>query len=145
MRQFTDSTGKTWNVTVNVAAMLRVKDMAGVDLIECAAKENSQVLKDLYCNPVVLTDVAYAVVSPTDVAKAQFSDAMDGKALAGAKAAILEELMDFFGAYLPNTGRLMRLWLTMVQEKEAVLAKLAAESMRATSGKASGDSPASAA
>lgn len=97
MKSFNDSTGRAWSVQVNVAAIKRVRDLAGVDLL---AVLEGDLLQRLSEDPVLLVDVIYALLRPqanaAGVSDVQFGEAMAGEAIDQATAALLEELVSFF-------------------------------------------------
>ena len=61
MPSFRDSSGKTWEVRVDVAAVKRVLELAHVDL---RVIESGKTLADLALDPIQLVDTLYAVVKP---------------------------------------------------------------------------------
>jgi hypothetical protein len=94
MKTFTDNAGRTWAVQINVDAIKRVKDLAGVNLLEAI---EGKLVERLVNDPVLLCDVVYALVKDQHpVSDGDFGRAMAGDAIDGATAALLEELVDFF-------------------------------------------------
>ena len=97
MKTFADNAARTWTVQVNVDAIKRVRDLAGVNLLEVI---EGKLLDRLVSDPVLLCDVIYAVCKPEADAKnvvdADFGRAMAGDAIDAATTALLEELVDFF-------------------------------------------------
>ena len=150
MKPFTDSQGRTWNVTVNVGAIKRVRDLLGVDLLDVA---NNDLLSRLADDPCLLVDVLYALCKPeADAAKVtdeDFGQAMVGGVLDEASGVLMKELLDFF----PSAQRAMALgrMARKIVEQEAALAQAAEamkpliEAARETPGASSGNSPASSA
>lgn len=95
MRTFQDSAGRTWTIAVTVDAVKRVRDLLKEDLLDI-----ERVFPRLLADPILLCDVVYCVCKPqadaeriTDV---DFARAMAGDVIAHAKAALVEELVDFF-------------------------------------------------
>jgi len=95
MRTFQDNAGRTWTVAVSVDAVKRVRDLLKEDLLDI-----ERTLPRLLLDPILLCDVVYCVCKPqadaekiTDV---DFARAMAGESIARAKAALVEELVDFF-------------------------------------------------
>jgi len=95
MRTFQDSAGRTWTIAVTVDAVKRVRDLLKEDLLDI-----ERVFPRLLLDPILLCDVVYCVCKPqadaeriTDV---DFARAMAGDVIAHAKAALVEELVDFF-------------------------------------------------
>ncbi len=103
MRRFTDNQGREWPITVNVAAVKRVRTLAGVDLL--GLLDPQQQVAEKLADPVTLCDVLFAVVAPEadarGVTSAAFGEAMAGDAIDSATHALMEEVVDFF----PNAQR----------------------------------------
>jgi len=98
MRTFKDNQGREWTVEITVAAIKRVRGLAGVDLMEVLEGSNG-LIERLVRDPVLLCDVIYAACKP-QADERQVSDEMFGASMAGdaiehATAALLEELVDF--------------------------------------------------
>ena len=105
MKSFTDNAGRTWMVTVNVAAIKRVRALCGVDLnaiVEMDEKNNpsTRLLERLSTDPVLLVDVLYAVckneADAQGITDEEFGMAMAGDAIELATTALLDEVIDFF-------------------------------------------------
>jgi hypothetical protein len=97
MRTFSDSAGRTWCVSLNVAAVKQVRDLLGLNLLDVF---DGKLIDRLATDPILLVDVLY-VVCKTEAEKAgvsdvQFGQAMAGDAIAAATDALLKELVDFF-------------------------------------------------
>jgi hypothetical protein len=125
MKQFTDAEGRTWEVAVNVNAVKRVRDLAGVDLLDAAGND---LLSRLAADPCLLVNVIFALVKPqADAAKVSdesFGRAMIGDVLDAASAALVQDLLAFFprAQRLRALGRLGK----ALQEREAEAAGLLA-------------------
>ena len=104
MKTFTDNTGRTWTLLVNVATIKRVRALCGVDLnsiIEVEdGKPTTKLLERLSTDPVLLVDVIYAVCRPEceqkGVSDEDFGAAMAGDAIEQATSALMDEVIDFF-------------------------------------------------
>lgn len=99
MRTFTDNAGRTWTVQINVAAIKRVRGLAGMDLYKLV-DDGFQSLAKLVSDPVQLADVLFCLVKDEADAR-QITDEEFGRGLAGdaitlAADAFVEELIDFF-------------------------------------------------
>jgi hypothetical protein len=96
MKSFTDNAGRSWSVEVNVAALKRVKGLAGVDLLEVL---DGTLIDRLIRDPVLLCDVLYAACKPEADAKGvsdeEFGRAMAGDAIEHATGALLDEIVSF--------------------------------------------------
>src|SRR5574340_353411 len=94
MKTFKDNAGRTWTIAVNVDAVKRVRDLLKEDLLDV---EN--VLKRLMIDPILLCDCVYCVCKPQadaeHVSDVQFAQAMAGDAIAHAKTALVEEIVNF--------------------------------------------------
>ncbi len=96
MRTFKDSTGRTWEVSVNVQTIKQVRALVEVDLMDLLGKE---LLERLSTDTVLLCDVLYALckreADERGVTDADFGRAMYGDAIADATRALLEDCADF--------------------------------------------------
>jgi len=96
MKQFTDNAGRQWTVEVNVAALKRIKGLAGVDLLEVL---DGALIERLIRDPVLLCDVLYAACKPEaderGVTDEEFGRAMAGDAIEHATEALLDEIVSF--------------------------------------------------
>ena len=126
MRTFQDSAGRTWTIAVTVDAVKRVRDLLKEDLLDI-----ERVFPRLLADPILLCDVVYCVCKPQadaeKVSDVDFARAMAGDTIARAKAALVEELVDFF----PDQGQRETLRLAIekydqlaAQIKELVKVKL---------------------
>ena len=97
MKTFTDNTGRTWTVTVNVEAVKRVRGLVNVNLLEVL---DGKLLEQLAGDPILLCDLVYALCKPeadaNGVSDVEFGRAMAGDAIDSATAALMEELVGFF-------------------------------------------------
>ena len=105
MKTFQDNAGRQWTVTLNVAALKRVRAMTSIDLFNVVTldenkKPDISLLERLSEDPILLVDVLYAVckqeAETQQVSDEQFGAAMAGDAIEHATNALLEELVDFF-------------------------------------------------
>ncbi len=95
MRTFQDSAGRTWTIAVTVDAVKRVRDLLKEDLLDI-----ERVFPRLLLDPILLCDAVYCICKPQadaeNITDVDFARAMAGDAIAHAKAALVEELVDFF-------------------------------------------------
>ena len=102
MKTFTDATGKTWTVTINTNAIKRAKETSGVSLVDIV---NGDLYGRMLLDPVLVCDIAYGVCEPEakgrKFTREDFNASLVGDAIAAARDAILEDLVDFF----PNPVR----------------------------------------
>jgi membrane-bound ClpP family serine protease len=96
MRQFKDSEGRTWNITVNVGTAKTVKALTGVNLFDLYKDEVQRVFSD----PELLVNVIYSLckaqADKREITDIQFGEAMVGDALELAADALMESVADFF-------------------------------------------------
>lgn len=98
MRTFKDNAGRQWLVEINVAALKRVRGLAGTDLMQVI---EGTLIEKLIRDPVLLCDVVYAICKPEadtrtpPVSDEEFGRAMAGDAIEAATTAVLEELVGF--------------------------------------------------
>jgi hypothetical protein len=97
MKTFTDNTGRSWSVTINVGAVKRVRDACGVNLLDAVG---GALIQQLIDDPVLLADIVYCLVKEAadaaGITDEQFGRCLAGDAIDAATAAVLEELVDFF-------------------------------------------------
>jgi hypothetical protein len=97
MKTFSDNSGRTWAVTINVECIKRVRTLLGVNLLDAV---EGQLIERLVTDPVLLCDCVYAVCKPEADARGitdeDFGRAMAGDAIEHACTSLLEELVDFF-------------------------------------------------
>lgn len=97
MKTFTDSTGRSWTVAVNVESIKRVKGLLNVNLLDAI---QGKLLEQLVDDPVLLCDVIYVLCKPQadaeKISDEDFGRAMAGDAIESATTALLEDLADFF-------------------------------------------------
>jgi hypothetical protein len=110
MKSFTDSSGRTWALRIDVSAIQRVRELAGTDL--CELLEGVPPLCErLDRDLVLLASVLWALVQPQAAEfqcdRAAFLGALDGPALGAAAKAFWEELENFMFPSLPVVGRLI--------------------------------------
>jgi hypothetical protein len=99
MHTFKDNADRTWTLTINVAAIKRVRGLVSVDLYKLV-DDGFKPLAALVSDPVQLADVLYCLCKEEADTK-QITDEDFGRALAGdaitlAADAFVEELIDFF-------------------------------------------------
>jgi hypothetical protein len=124
MKLFVDNAGRTWTVAVSVDAVKRVRDLLKEDLLDI-----ERVFPRLLVDPILLCDVVYCICKPQaeaeKISDADFARAMAGDTIALAKAALVEELIDFF----PEPSQ--RETLRLVVEKQGQLTQRAAALIKA--------------
>jgi len=89
---------RTWEITINVTQLKRVRGLLNLDLYKIASKVET--LNESLSDPVQLVDVCY-VLCKDAADSAKVSDEDFGRGLAGdaiirARDAFMEELIDFF-------------------------------------------------
>lgn len=96
MATFQDNKGRTWDLTLNIATLKRVRERVKVDLL---SSKLPHLLEQVFTDPVALCDVLFAVVEPiakkdgvTDVA---FGESLAGDCIDAAGVALLESIRDF--------------------------------------------------
>jgi hypothetical protein len=99
MRTFTDNAGRIWTITVNVAALKRVRGMLNVDIYKLV-DDGFKGLGELLGDVIQLVDVLYCLckdeADARKVSDEDFGRAMFGDAIHQATEAFVEELIDFF-------------------------------------------------
>lgn len=99
MKTFKDTEGREWPVAINVAAIRRVKDLLGVDLLDLT-DDRFAAISTLIGKPVELVNVIYVLCKPKaderNITDEQFGEAMAGDAIQHAADAFLDEYANFF-------------------------------------------------
>jgi hypothetical protein len=99
MHVFTDATGRNWTITINVAALKKVKALTGVNLLELL-DNNLEGLSALLSDVVKLVDILYVLckdqADALGISDEDFGRALGGDSLEQAVDAFLEEFVDFF-------------------------------------------------
>ncbi len=97
MKTFTDNTGRTWSIAINVGAVKRVRSGLDVNLLDAV---EGKLIERLVSDPVLLCDVIFALcqheAEACGITDEQFGQAMAGDAIDSATSALMEELVDFF-------------------------------------------------
>ena len=99
MKIFKDTEGRDWTVSVNVAAIKRVRDLLEINLY-AIADDGFALFGRLIGDPILLADVLYCLVKD-QADKRGLSDEDFGRSLAGgviadAQSALIDEIIDFF-------------------------------------------------
>ena len=97
MKTFTDNTGRTWAIAINVGAVKRVRACLDVNLLDAV---EGKLIERLVSDPILLCDVIFILcqqeAETRGITDEQFGQAMAGDAIDAATSALLEELVDFF-------------------------------------------------
>lgn len=97
MKTWTDNRQRTWVIEINVTTLKRIRDLAGVDLLEAI---EGDVLERLIRRPDELAAVLYAACQPAadtaGVTPENFGEGLAGDAIDAATEALLADLVAFF-------------------------------------------------
>lgn len=146
MKSFCDVNGKKWNISITVGSIKRVRDLAGVDLLDM---KNGAVFEKLSSDPIALCDCLWALCSDQaekdGVTETEFFDAMAGDAIDSATVAMLDDLVAFFPnakrALLENLLRKLRTVQTLaINHAGELLDQVNMEAIAQASGKSSTNS-----
>lgn len=113
---WTDAAGRTWSTAINVNAIRRARDLAGVNLLEVF---DGDLLARLADDPVLLVNTLYAVCKPQaderNLTDEQFGELLVGDTIELAAAALVQGIADFF----PQDRRavLLRLWAATLRTR----------------------------
>jgi len=99
MHSFIDSENRVWEVSINVAAVKRVRGLLDVDLYKLL-DDGFKPLSALLADPVLVADVLFCLCQ-SQAERRNISDEDFGRSLAGdvitqAAETFVEELIDFF-------------------------------------------------
>jgi hypothetical protein len=99
MHRFVANDQRSWEITINVAAVKRVRGLLQIDLYGLV-DDGFQSLGKLVSDPVTLADVLYCLckdqADKLGVSDEDFGRSLAGDAIARAADAFVEELIDFF-------------------------------------------------
>jgi len=95
MKIFKDIKNETWELTINVAAIKKVRDLLNADLLDIQTS-----FPRLLADPIFLVDVLYCLcksqADAKNISDEQFGEGMAGDCLGCAKNSLIEELKSFF-------------------------------------------------
>lgn len=100
---FKDKTGRSWDCTLSIAALKRIKTMLDVDLLDLLAGGCvAEGVKRVILSPQSACDVLYVAVKPqadaAGLTDEQFGELLAGQTLADGLADLLTEIEIFFEA-----------------------------------------------
>ena len=128
MKTFTDTTNRTWTISLTLGTAMTVKDKLGIDLLS-PEEGDPPLLTRLGTDEMFLGQVLLALLEPQfeahKVTAEQVRNSFDGQTLLAAQKAFYEELVDFFR----NRGRADRSKAVATQMKiiEAATAAIEAK------------------
>lgn len=97
MSTFVDAAGHSWTVRIDINALRRIKEQAGVDL---RVIDSGQQLVALANDPLTLVAMLYAALAPqiaaAGLSEEQFAERFAGDVLETAADALVEEIILFF-------------------------------------------------
>lgn len=103
MKTFTDTTGRTWTIKLNLGTAMAVKDKLGIDLLQPEAGDpdsEGPLLTRLGTDEMLLGEVLCCLLADQfethKVTEADVRASFDGATLLAAQQAFYEELIDFF-------------------------------------------------
>lgn len=91
MASFKDDGGRTWDLTLGVGSLKRIRSRTGVNLFD-ALKDDCAVLKKLGDDPLLIFDVVLAALDLDESAGEHWSE----QTIVAAAEAFFEALFDFF-------------------------------------------------
>ncbi len=99
MKVFKDNADRTWSVAINVDAVKRIRDLAGLDIL-AIGNGDADLVNRLADDPILLVDVLYAACKPEadtqKITPEDFGKSMGGDAIDAAVTALMAEIVDFF-------------------------------------------------
>jgi hypothetical protein len=119
MRQFNDTTGFSWSISITVETVKRVKDITKIDILTILSSPGA--LEEVMGDIVRFAEVLYATVKPqadqAGITPDQFASRFDGSVLDVASKQFFEELVDFFP---PKKRQILRNLLMKVYQMEEI-------------------------
>jgi hypothetical protein len=99
MKTFKDSKNVSWDISITVGTIKRIKDITGIDVFEESAKQKN-IFITVSEDPILLCNILYAICKPQaderKITDEQFGESMGGDAIEVATNCFIEELIDFF-------------------------------------------------
>ena len=140
MPSFKDTEGRVWNLRITVAAIRRIKDIAGIDLGDFSVFGEGGPFSDLGSDSCRLVEIVYAAVKPEadilGVTMEKFMESFVGETVVKASEALLESLADFFPG---SQGLLIRRALELSgkakEDADAQLRRFVEEALEKASGR----------
>ena len=121
---FHDKTGQRWDLSLNINAIRRVKNVTGINLLRLL--DEPAMLTDLSADSIAFVDAIYCICKPQadsiNVNDESFGEAFDGTVLESATSAFLSAVVDFFpGARRGTLQKVLDRAMTQVSQQEAKL------------------------
>ena len=140
MPSFKDTEGRVWTLRITVAAIRRIKDIAGIDLGDFSVFGEGGPFSDLGSDSCRLVEIVYAAVKPEadiiGVTMEKFMESFVGETVVKASEALLESLADFFPG---SQGLLIRRALELSgkakEDADAQLRRFVEEALEKASGR----------
>lgn len=140
MPSFKDTEGRIWTLRITVAAIRRIKDIAGIDLGDFSVFGEGGPFSDLGSDSCRLVEIVYAAVKPEadilGVTMEKFMESFVGETVVKASEALLESLADFFPG---SQGLLIRRALELSgkakEDADAQLRRFVEETLEKASGR----------
>ena len=140
MPSFKDTEGRVWTLRITVAAIRRIKDIAGIDLGDFSVFGEGGPFSDLGSDSCRLVEIVYAAVKPeADILGVTMEKVMEsfvGESVVKASEALLESLADFFPG---SQGLLIRRALELSgkakEDADAQLRRFVEETLEKASGR----------
>lgn len=133
MPSFKDTEGRIWTLRITVAAIRRIKDIAGIDLGDFSIFAEESPLASLSDDCLKMARAVYAAVLPEaekrNVSEDAFLDALSGDCIEQMSNAFLEGLADFSPGL---QGKILRRVLKASEGQRERLCKQAEEEVGKT-------------
>lgn len=99
MKEFIDSTGKKWVLSLTIDAVKRCRDLLNLNLLELE-KGDPPLLTQIGTDEILFCDLLYCLCKPqldqAGISNEQFGQSLGGDAIRSASNAFYEEMIDFF-------------------------------------------------
>ena len=140
MPSFKDTEGRVWTLRITVAAIRRIKGIAGIDLGDFSVFGEGGPFSGLGSDSCRLVEIVYAAVKPEadilGVTMDKFMESFVGETVVKASEALLESLADFFPG---SQGLLIRRALELSgkakEDADAQLRRFVEETLEKASGR----------
>ena len=99
MKEFIDSTGKKWVLSLTIDAVKRCRDLLNINLLE-PEKGDPPLLTQIGTDEILFCDLLYCLcklqLDQAGITDEQFGQSLGGDAILSASRAFYEEMVDFF-------------------------------------------------
>jgi len=97
MREFSDSKGKVWRISITIGSVMRVKSKLGIDLLQIE-KGDTPLITRLWEDELLMAEILACLMGEQlgDKPDTEIYEGFDGQTILKATTCFYDELIDFF-------------------------------------------------